>query len=68
MLNYQIKTQLRSLIFVGLSGKTNREIHDQCVSVNNTHADAFPVNDEPVDADIFKGGVFLGCAFKPAAL
>ncbi|KAG7169167.1 Malvolio-like [Homarus americanus] len=47
----------------GLYGVTNQEVYDRCEAVNNTHANAFEQNDELVDADIFKAGVFLGCTY-----
>ena len=43
-------------------------IHDECVQANNSHAYVFPNNTDYVQADIFKGGVFLGCVFGPAAM
>jgi len=53
----------------GLHGKTNHDIHNECMKHNNTPgAEIFPDNTEPVDADIYKGGVFLGCSFGPAAM
>ena len=48
----------------GLHGKTNRDIHNECISHNNTEgAHVFPDNNITVQADIYKGGVFLGCVF-----
>lgn len=29
---------------------------------------AFPANNETVDADLYKGGLFLGCTFGAAAM
>lgn len=53
----------------GLHGKTNGDIHAECLAHNNTQgADIFPNNTDPVRADIYKGGVFLGCFFGPAAM
>jgi len=54
----------------GLHGKTNSDVHTLCMNRTNI-PDAnttFPDNKEPVQADIYKGGVFLGCAFGPAAM
>jgi len=54
----------------GLHGKTNSDVHTSCMNRTNI-PDAnttFPDNKEPVQADIYKGGVFLGCAFGPAAM
>ena len=48
----------------GLHGKTNGDIHAECLVHNNTQgADIFPNNTDLVRADIYKGGVFLGCFF-----
>ena len=48
----------------GLHGKTNSDIHTECLVHNNTQgADIFPNNTDLVRADIYKGGVFLGCFF-----
>ena len=48
----------------GLHGKTNGDIHAECLAHNNTQgADIFPNNTDLVQADIYKGGVFLGCFF-----
>merc|ERR1719483_797925 len=53
----------------GLHGKTNSDIHEECLAHNNTQgADVFPNNTDLVQADIYKGGVFLGCFFGPAAM
>lgn len=52
----------------GLYGRTNEEVYDLCVAMNNSHADQFPQNNETVSADIYKGGVFLGCEFGDAAM
>jgi len=52
----------------GLYKKTNHEIRELCLAANNSHADQFPDNTNLVDADIYKGGVFLGCQFGSAAM
>ena len=57
-----------SVFAEGLYGKTNNEVHDTCVAQGSSHADEFPANNETVSADIYKGGLFLGCEFGPAAL
>ena len=44
-----------SVFAEGLHGKTNAEVHDQCLANNNSHADIFPMNNDTVDADIYKG-------------
>merc|ERR1719153_884068 len=52
----------------GLYKKTNHEIRELCLAANNSHAEQFPDNTDLVDADIYKGGVFLGCQFGSAAM
>lgn len=58
-----------SVFAEGLYGKTNADIYELCNSSHIIHSDVFyPPNDELVDADIYKAGVFLGCQFGLAAL
>jgi len=57
-----------SVFAEGLHGKTNNEIRSLCESVNNSHTDQFPADDNPVEAVLYKGGVFLGCQFGSAAM
>merc|ERR1711915_449110 len=52
----------------GLHGKTNNEIRSLCQSVNSSHTDQFPTDDNLVEANIYKGGIYLGCEFGPAAM
>ncbi|XP_054722780.1 natural resistance-associated macrophage protein 2-like [Uloborus diversus] len=52
----------------GLFGHTNKDIHDLCVKENSTHAGVFPADNETVDVDIYKAGVFLGCQYGSAPL
>ncbi|XP_050737848.1 natural resistance-associated macrophage protein 2-like isoform X2 [Eriocheir sinensis] len=47
----------------GLFGVTNQEVYDRCNATQNSHIDVFPENDELVDADLYKAGVFLGCTY-----
>ncbi|KPM06396.1 Malvolio/Nramp-like protein [Sarcoptes scabiei] len=51
----------------GLYEKNNRQIHDICL-----HSDVpdkvFPNNTLPVDVNIYKAGIFLGCTFGMHAL
>ncbi|GLV38284.1 Malvolio [Carabus blaptoides fortunei] len=53
----------------GIFGKTNHDISEQCAhypSINIT--DIFPDDNELVSADLYKGGIFLGCSFGVAAM
>ncbi|XP_046387700.1 protein Malvolio isoform X1 [Ischnura elegans] len=52
----------------GLYNKTNRDVLEVCTASHSMHHNVFPNNTELVDADIYKGGVFLGCSFGVAAM
>jgi len=53
----------------GLYGKTNHDVRTLCEKANSTLADDnFPNNNETVSANIYKGGIYLGCEFGPAAM
>lgn len=55
----------------GLYGKTNKNVIDSCEG-SALYPDAVSVftgnGTDPVDADIYKGGIFLGCSFGMAAM
>eukprot|EP00092_Neocalanus_flemingeri_P033379 GFUD01036295.1.p1 GENE.GFUD01036295.1~~GFUD01036295.1.p1 ORF type:complete len:593 (-),score=185.36 GFUD01036295.1:123-1901(-) len=67
-ISFLINVFVVSVFAEGLYNKTNIEIRELCESVNNSHADQFPNNTNLVEADIYKGGVFLGCQFGSAAM
>ncbi|XP_044259424.1 protein Malvolio-like [Tribolium madens] len=56
----------------GLFEKTNNEILNSCPKneslVYDRAVEVFPRDDDYVEADIYKGGVYLGCAYGPAAM
>uniref|UniRef100_F1KZ55 NRAMP-like transporter smf-1 n=1 Tax=Ascaris suum TaxID=6253 RepID=F1KZ55_ASCSU len=53
----------------GLYEKTNYEVRESCdARTGIPDAEAFPYDNETVEADIYKGGMFLGCEFGFAAL
>jgi natural resistance-associated macrophage protein 2 len=55
----------------GLYGKHNGDVIDQCKGsvLYNESISVFTGNrSDPVDADIYKGGIFLGCSFGMAAM
>jgi NRAMP (natural resistance-associated macrophage protein)-like metal ion transporter len=54
-ISFLINVFVVSVFAQGLHGKTNNEVHEQCLANNNSHADIFPANNETVDADIYKG-------------
>ena len=39
-----------------------------CESVNSSLADNFPADNRTVSADLYKGGIFLGCQYGQAAM
>ncbi|XP_066149659.1 protein Malvolio-like isoform X2 [Euwallacea fornicatus] len=56
----------------GLYGKTNKEVHDSCPNSTAIDTSVFPSSGihatELVDADLYNGGIFLGCAYGLAAM
>ncbi|XP_008317217.1 natural resistance-associated macrophage protein 2-like [Cynoglossus semilaevis] len=48
--------------------RTNIEVHNVCNQSGSPHSHLFPLNNETLEVDIYKGGVVLGCFFGPAAL
>ncbi|KAK9874628.1 hypothetical protein WA026_005456 [Henosepilachna vigintioctopunctata] len=56
----------------GLFKKTNNELLQECKANNGDvypmAKDVFEANDNLIDADIYKGGIFLGCTYGVAAL
>nr|XP_046252133.1 natural resistance-associated macrophage protein 2-like [Scatophagus argus] len=49
-------------------GRTNEEVHTVCNQTGSPHSHLFPLDNETLEVDIYKGGVVLGCFFGPAAL
>uniref|UniRef100_A0A3Q3JZS7 Solute carrier family 11 member 2 n=1 Tax=Monopterus albus TaxID=43700 RepID=A0A3Q3JZS7_MONAL len=48
--------------------KTNIEVNSECNATGSPHTDLFPLNNDTLQVDIYKGGVVLGCFFGQAAL
>ncbi|KAI3370219.1 hypothetical protein L3Q82_025005, partial [Scortum barcoo] len=48
--------------------KTNMEVNAFCNKTGSPHTDLFPLNNNTLEVDIYKGGMVLGCFFGPAAL
>ncbi|XP_023142883.1 natural resistance-associated macrophage protein 2-like isoform X1 [Amphiprion ocellaris] len=48
--------------------KTNMQVNEECNATGSPHTDLFPLNNDTLEVDIYKGGVVLGCFFGPAAL
>ncbi|RZC14257.1 Malvolio, partial [Asbolus verrucosus] len=52
----------------GLFHKTNKEVHKLCTKYPSINGSIFPDNDEYVEADLYKGGIFLGCTYGLLAM
>ncbi|CAD5214750.1 unnamed protein product [Bursaphelenchus okinawaensis] len=52
----------------GLFNKTNMEVRESCNSRDVLDPDLFPMNNKTVEADLYKGGIFLECTFGKLAL
>ncbi|XP_056637937.1 protein Malvolio-like isoform X2 [Diorhabda sublineata] len=52
----------------GLFQTTNQEAHDLCAKHPAFNASIFPENSEYVDADLYTGGIFLGCMYGVLAM
>ncbi|XP_023812708.1 natural resistance-associated macrophage protein 2 isoform X2 [Oryzias latipes] len=48
--------------------RTNMEVYTVCNQSGTPHLDLFPLDNNTLEVDIYKGGVVLGCFFGPAAL
>ncbi|XP_074154829.1 natural resistance-associated macrophage protein 1 isoform X2 [Sminthopsis crassicaudata] len=48
--------------------QTNQTVHDVCANGSLPFYTSFLKDDQPVTADIYQGGVILGCFFGPAVL
>lgn len=68
-ISFLINVFVVSVFAEGLYGKTNAEIYALCEAKNNSHAELFkPHPNATVQADIYKGGVFLGCTYGDLAM
>ncbi|XP_006784412.1 natural resistance-associated macrophage protein 2 isoform X2 [Neolamprologus brichardi] len=48
--------------------KSNMDVNAVCNKTGSPHTDLFPLNNNTLEVDIYKGGIVLGCFFGPAAL
>ncbi|XP_019959803.2 natural resistance-associated macrophage protein 2-like [Paralichthys olivaceus] len=48
--------------------RTNMEVYNVCNHSGSPHSHLFPLDNQTLEVDIFKGGVVLGCFFGPVAL
>ncbi|XP_078144382.1 natural resistance-associated macrophage protein 2-like isoform X2 [Centroberyx gerrardi] len=49
-------------------GRTNIEVYNVCNESHSPHSHLFPLDNQTLQVDIYKGGVVLGCFFGSAAL
>lgn len=66
-----INIMVTSVFAFGLYDKTNADIHNMCInspSADRLDANTFPANNATVQADLYKAGVYLGCALGLPAL
>jgi len=68
LVSFIINVFVVAVFAAGLYGKTNSDVHDLCVAANSSYAGEFPVNDDIVNPDLYKAGIFLGCAFGTACM
>ncbi|CAJ0942287.1 unnamed protein product, partial [Mesorhabditis belari] len=67
--SFFINTFVVAVFAHGLFNKTNAEVRATCLSGHGMYDNrTFPDNNETVSADIYKGGIFLGCEFGIGAL
>ncbi|EGT43135.1 CBN-SMF-1 protein [Caenorhabditis brenneri] len=53
----------------GLYQKTNADVREMCISRHDIpDSNIFPNNTDPVEVDIYKGGIYLGCQFGAIAM
>jgi len=70
LISFVINIFVVSVFAYGLSGKTNSDVRQLCLDSGLTDSDLngfFDNNTALVDADIYKGGVFLGCQYGELA-
>lgn len=70
-LSFIINVFVVSIFANGLNGKTNGNVIDTC-NGTSLYSESISIFHggltEPVEADIYRGGIFLGCSFGMAAL
>lgn len=67
--SFLINVFVTSVFAEGLYQKSYADIYNGCVNHSNPHAHVFNMSsNETVEVDIYRGGVFLGCQYGPAAM
>ena len=65
-MNYQEKYRFK--VDIGIRGIIFRTLCQNASSSILTDNSTFPADNETVSANIYKGGIFLGCQYGPAAM
>uniref|UniRef100_T1JCU9 Uncharacterized protein n=1 Tax=Strigamia maritima TaxID=126957 RepID=T1JCU9_STRMM len=69
LISFIINVFVLAVFAHGLHGKTNRDVFNLCAEADSmSHALIFKNNTHPIEADLYKAGVFLGCQFGAAAM
>jgi len=68
LVSFLINVFVVSVFGAGLYGKTNQDVREICEKSGSAYTDVFLNNTETVSADIYSGGVFLGCQFGLVAM
>ncbi|VDN06992.1 unnamed protein product [Thelazia callipaeda] len=67
--SYVINVFVVAVFAHGLYNKTNIEVRQNCdLREGIMDVDTFPYNNNTVESDLYKGGIFLGCEFGLVAL
>lgn len=67
--SFIINTFVVAVFAKAFYGKTYGDVYHNCLRHNNPHAHYFnKTMNETVEANLFNGGIFLGCQFGPAAM
>ncbi|XP_041036421.1 natural resistance-associated macrophage protein 2-like [Carcharodon carcharias] len=67
-LSFLINVFVVSVFAEAFYNRTNAQVHQVCANSSSPHSDLFPINNNTLSVDIYKGGVVLGCYFGAAAL
>ncbi|XP_035741843.1 protein Malvolio-like isoform X3 [Vespa mandarinia] len=69
LVSFIINVFVVSVFAHGLYNKTNEDIYDTCkASQIDIDSNLLPRNNMTFEADLYKGGIFLGCSFGMAAM
>uniref|UniRef100_A0A0A9W6Z7 Protein Malvolio n=1 Tax=Lygus hesperus TaxID=30085 RepID=A0A0A9W6Z7_LYGHE len=68
VVSFIINLFVMSVFAEGLYSRTNEDVLDQCIAAGSQYAHEFSNDTDPVDVNLYKGGIYLGCQFGSAAL